>query len=48
MDSESLQELVRNELKTKKHTATEGLVWLTRYHLPSSPITNLHHHRYAH
>ncbi|KAF4548195.1 Hypothetical protein D9617_30g010990 [Elsinoe fawcettii] len=30
LDSENLQDLVRNELKTKKHTATEGLVWLTR------------------
>ncbi|KAI5368266.1 Putative glycolipid transfer protein [Septoria linicola] len=30
MDSETLQDLVRNELKTKKHVATEGLLWLTR------------------
>jgi hypothetical protein len=30
LDSESLQSLVRNELKEKKHTATEGLLWLTR------------------
>ncbi|RDW69280.1 glycolipid transfer protein [Coleophoma cylindrospora] len=29
-ESETLQELVINELKTKKHTATEGLVWLVR------------------
>jgi len=29
-ESETLQELVVNELKTKKHTATEGLVWLVR------------------
>lgn len=28
--SASLQELVRNELKEKKHTATEGLLWLVR------------------
>ncbi|KAJ4331707.1 hypothetical protein N0V87_008936 [Didymella glomerata] len=28
--SETLQELVLNELKEKKHTATEGLVWLNR------------------
>jgi len=28
--SENLQDLVRNELATKKHTATEGLVWLVR------------------
>lgn len=30
VDSETLQDLVRNELKTKKHTATEGLLWLNR------------------
>lgn len=30
-ESETLQELVINELKTKKHEATEGLVWLVRY-----------------
>lgn len=29
-ESETLQELVINELKTGKHTATEGLVWLVR------------------
>lgn len=29
--SETLQDLVRNELKEKKHTATEGLLWLNRY-----------------
>jgi len=29
-ESETLQALVLNELKTKKHTATEGLVWLVR------------------
>lgn len=35
-ESANLQDLVRNELKTKKHTATEGLVWLVRYFsLPS-------------
>ncbi|KAF2818423.1 glycolipid transfer protein [Ophiobolus disseminans] len=28
--SETLQELVINELKEKKHTATEGLLWLNR------------------
>ncbi|KAF2678758.1 putative glycolipid transfer protein HET-C2 [Lentithecium fluviatile CBS 122367] len=28
--SETLQDLVLNELKEKKHTATEGLLWLTR------------------
>jgi len=30
LDSETLQSLVINELKTKRHTATEGLLWLTR------------------
>ncbi|KAK3699277.1 hypothetical protein LTR37_016520 [Vermiconidia calcicola] len=30
LDSNTLQSLVRTELKTKKHTATEGLLWLTR------------------
>lgn len=30
-ESETLQDLVLNELKTKKHDATEGLVWLVRY-----------------
>jgi hypothetical protein len=29
-ESATLQELVQNELKTKKHVATEGLVWLVR------------------
>ncbi|KAH8678579.1 glycolipid transfer protein domain-containing protein [Tricladium varicosporioides] len=29
-ESMTLQELALNELKTKKHTATEGLVWLVR------------------
>jgi len=29
-DSANLQDLVRNELKAKKHTATEGMVWLVR------------------
>ncbi|KAF2420350.1 glycolipid transfer protein HET-C2 [Tothia fuscella] len=29
-DSSTLQGLVRSELATKKHTATEGLVWLVR------------------
>lgn len=28
--SETLQDLVLNELKEKKHTATEGLLWLSR------------------
>ncbi|KAK1041701.1 hypothetical protein LTR33_015651 [Friedmanniomyces endolithicus] len=30
LESETLQDLVRNELTTKKHLATEGLLWLTR------------------
>ena len=30
LDGENLQDLVRNELKNKKHVATEGLLWLTR------------------
>ena len=30
-ESATLQSLVLNELKTKKHVATEGLVWLVRY-----------------
>lgn len=30
-ESKNLQALVINELKTKKHTATEGLLWLVRY-----------------
>ncbi|RFU79319.1 ef-hand 1, calcium-binding site [Trichoderma arundinaceum] len=29
-ESENVQDLCRNELKTKKHTATEGLLWLVR------------------
>ncbi|OOG00017.1 hypothetical protein ASPCADRAFT_203907 [Aspergillus carbonarius ITEM 5010] len=29
-ESETLQALVVNELKTKKHTASEGLLWLVR------------------
>ncbi|KAK3389533.1 glycolipid transfer protein domain-containing protein [Podospora didyma] len=30
LESATLQDLVRNELKTKSHTATEGLLWLVR------------------
>ncbi|KAL9104291.1 MAG: hypothetical protein Q9163_000732 [Psora crenata] len=30
VESETLQSLVLNELKTKKHTASEGLLWLVR------------------
>ncbi|KAF2213198.1 hypothetical protein CERZMDRAFT_111549 [Cercospora zeae-maydis SCOH1-5] len=30
VEGETLQDLVRNELKTKKHVATEGLLWLNR------------------
>ena len=29
--SENVQDLCRNELKTKKHRATEGLLWLVRW-----------------
>ena len=29
-ESETLQDLVINELATKKHVAAEGLVWLVR------------------
>jgi hypothetical protein len=29
-ESENIQDLCRNEIKTKKHVATEGLLWLTR------------------
>ncbi|PTB63954.1 glycolipid transfer protein [Trichoderma citrinoviride] len=29
-ESKNIQDLCRNELKTKKHTATEGLLWLVR------------------
>jgi len=30
LESENIQDLVRNELKTKSHVATEGLTWLVR------------------
>lgn len=30
-ESKTLQDLVVNELNTKKHVAAEGLVWLVRY-----------------
>ncbi|KAL2159473.1 hypothetical protein VTH06DRAFT_2478 [Thermothelomyces fergusii] len=30
LESQTIQDLVRNELKTKSHTATEGLLWLVR------------------
>ncbi|PHH68143.1 hypothetical protein CDD82_804 [Ophiocordyceps australis] len=29
-ESENIQDLCRNEIKSKKHTATEGLLWLVR------------------
>ncbi|CAM1511163.1 Fc.00g086760.m01.CDS01 [Cosmosporella sp. VM-42] len=29
-ESETIQDLIRNELKTKKHVATEGALWLVR------------------
>lgn len=31
VEGDNIQDLCRNELKTKKHTATEGLLWLVRY-----------------
>ncbi|KAJ2971611.1 hypothetical protein NQ176_g7604 [Zarea fungicola] len=37
-ESESVQDLCRNELKTKKHTATEGLLWLVRLKLVVSNL----------
>lgn len=38
-ESETLQALVVNELKTKKHVASEGLLWLVRYvYLPTLPL----------
>lgn len=40
-ESTTLQELVVNELKTKKHVATEGLLWLTRYVPPVPPVLPL-------
>jgi hypothetical protein len=40
--SETLQDLVLNELKEKKHTATEGLLWLNRYAFPT--IARITHH----
>ena len=33
-ESENLQSLVVNELKTKKHVAAEGLLWLVRLASP--------------
>jgi Glycolipid transfer protein (GLTP) len=30
LESSTLQSLIKSELATKKHTATEGLLWLTR------------------
>jgi hypothetical protein len=38
--SETLQDLVLNELKEKKHTATEGLVWLNRYDSLPAPLSS--------
>lgn len=39
VEGDNIQDLCRNELKTKKHTATEGLLWLVRYAgSPSLPI----------
>lgn len=36
-ESGTIKDLVLNELKSKKHTATEGLLWLTRYDMVSPP-----------
>lgn len=43
-ESENIQDLCRNELKTKKHTATEGLLWLVRYAAAKSglPLPNIY------
>lgn len=41
IESETLQDLVRNELKTKSHTATEGLLWLVRYASPFRLLLSL-------
>lgn len=30
-ESQNIQDLCRNELKIKKHAATEGLLWLVRF-----------------
>ncbi|KAJ3564539.1 hypothetical protein NPX13_g7806 [Xylaria arbuscula] len=38
-ESENLQALVINELKSKSHKATEGLVWLVRLSLSSGHLT---------
>lgn len=44
--SETLQDLVINELKEKKHVATEGLLWLSRYvHITAEIISRFYHYR---
>lgn len=40
-ESETLQALVLNELKSGKHVATEGLVWLIRYDAPPCDTSRL-------
>lgn len=40
-ESDNIQDLCRNELKTKKHTATEGLLWLVRYAPPTENLVEL-------
>ncbi|KAI4216063.1 MAG: hypothetical protein LQ351_001559 [Letrouitia transgressa] len=40
LESQNLQSLVRNELKAKKHTSTEGLLWLVRYSFDPFPFPN--------
>ena len=37
-ESETLQVLVINDLKTKQKTASGGLLWLVRYTSPFSPL----------
>jgi hypothetical protein len=39
--SDNLQDLAVNELKEKKHVATEGLLWLTRYVFSPSPTQSV-------
>ncbi|KAL9026079.1 MAG: hypothetical protein Q9196_005205 [Gyalolechia fulgens] len=38
-DSSTIQSLVRTELAQKKHSATEGLLWLVRYLPPLVPFS---------
>lgn len=45
LESEDLQILCLNELKTEKHTATEGLLWLVRYAFSLSLYYHPKHYR---